>query len=343
MRRRFFPPIISILLLFSMYSHAQQPWSGVMAPSRAINWAEAGIPGGIPDASWAQCGSTLSAATYGGSSGSPASWSPINTIISGCAAQTYVLFGPGTFYLTGTANGKSQVVIRGSGANQTFIVAESTGSGSCLGQYSVVCFAGSFSYQGGPQNSATWTAGFAQGATQITLSNSLNITAGSTAIILDQQDQPKDTGNVWVCAQGPCGSDGSGSARSSGTCSSSVSPNVGFCSQQQMVLVTGCSPSCNNSGSTVVTISPGLYANNWSAANSTGAWWATTTAYRMGIEDLSIDMSNISGTSSVIMFNSYECWEVVCARLIPDGITRSSGPQRAASSSLTICIPRLRT
>ena len=40
------------LLLVNMpfFVHAQSPWTGVITPSRAVNWANAGVPGGIPDA-----------------------------------------------------------------------------------------------------------------------------------------------------------------------------------------------------------------------------------------------------------------------------------------------------
>ncbi len=293
---------------------AQQLWSGVLSPSRAINWSQAGAvpgsPGALPDASWTQCGSTLTAASYGGSSGSPASASAINTVISGCSAKTYVQLGAGTFYLTGAIALIPQVAVRGVGANSTFLVMNTAGSGTCNGQYTAVSLCGDSSYYMSPENTATWTAGFSQGATSITVSNSLNIVANKTTIILDQQDLPADTGNVWVCAEpGACGGDGGGGVRTTGTCSSSVSPYTGFCTEQQAVLVTACSPSCNNSGSTTLTISPGLYAPNWASANSTGAWWASTNAYQEGVEDMSINLINLAGsTACVTAMNAYEVW-----------------------------------
>lgn len=281
-----------------------QPWSGVIAPSRAIDWRNAGIPGGLPDAAWTQCGSTI--APYG-TSGSPASTSAINTVISGCPTQTYVQLGAGTFYLTGVINLKDQVVLRGVGANSTFLIDYGNGAGTCNGQYTMIALCGDSNYYISPENTATWTAGFSQGTTSITLSNSLNIVANKTSIILDQQDTT-DTGNVWTCAEpAQCGGNGSGGARTAGTCASSVSPFSGFCTQQQKMLVTACSPSCNNAGSTVVTISPGLYAANWASAHSTGAWWATTIAYRRGVENMSIDLTNLTAsTSCVVAMNSYQ-------------------------------------
>jgi hypothetical protein len=291
------------LLISSALSRAQL-WKGVIAPSRAVDWSNAGIPGGLPDGKWAQCGSTIAA--YG-TSGSPGSTSAINMQIAGCRAKRYVQLGAGTFYLTGTIMLKNQVAIRGIGANATFI--QFYGMGSCGGLYSQFCEAGSISYRGREQNYATWTQGFSLGATSITLSNSLNITAGQTWVILDQQDEAADTGNIWNCLGTPCGGFSGGFARTDDTCSSSVSPYVGYCSQEQSVLVTACSPSCNNSGSTVLTISPGLYMNNWRSSQSTGAWWASTTGYQMGVEDLSADLTSTTpGTSTVVMMNCYQCW-----------------------------------
>jgi hypothetical protein len=286
-----------------------QSSSGVLAPQRAINWSSAGISGGLPDGAWTQCGSTLTAASFGGSSGTPAAWSAINTVVSGCSAQTYVLLGAGTFFLTGTYTGKSQVTIRGQGANSTFIVASSPGS--CNGVTAIFCLAGSNSFPGGEQNHATWTAGFAQGATSITLSNSLNITANSTFIQLDQQNEATDTGNIWNCLTVTgCGADQSngGAARTDNTCASGVSPNVGFCDQVQSVMVTACSPSCNNSGSTVLTLATSLYMPNWASAKSTGAYWATTTVNEEGVENLSVDMTSASGASAVFIQNCAQCF-----------------------------------
>lgn len=214
------------------------------------------------------------------------------------------------FYLNAAVVLKSSVSVRGQGANTTFIAF--SGETGCNGFFSEFCLAGSNNSVAGVENAATWSAGFSQGATSITVSNSLNIIANSTFITLDQQNEAADTGNIWNCvtASGCGGSQSSGGfLRTSGTCSSGVSPNVGFCNQQQQVLVTACSPSCNSAGSTTLTISPGLYAPNWASAKSTGAWWATTTGKNMGVENLSADLTGTTaGTSTVVMLNCYECW-----------------------------------
>jgi hypothetical protein len=215
-----------------------------------------------------------------------------------------VQLGAGTFKLTsGILIPADNLVLRGQGADSTLLVF--SGMSSCNGLYSEFCVAGSNSSPGAEQQHAAWKAGYAKGTTQITLSNSLGIAANSTLIILDQLDEAADTGNIWNCLgdDGPCGGGSGGFARTDNTCAG------GFCSQEQQVLVTACSPSCNNSGSTVLTISPGLYMNNWSGSKSPGAWWANTTAYRRGVENLSADLSNAQpGTSTAVVMNCYQCW-----------------------------------
>ena len=297
-------------------------WTGVLAPSRAMDWSKAGLQvdgiaaGKIPSVAlgYTQCGTTIAPI---GALGSPVAVDPINAAIAACSPNTYVLLGTGNFYLTGTISLKSQVVLRGMGANATSLIMTTIDTGACDGYRTAVCAAGSTNYVGGEQNTASWTAGFAQGTNTITLSNSLNITAGSTILTLDQQDEANDTGNIWNCLAGNCSNKAftGGFARTDGTCSSTVSPNVGYCSQQQQVLITSCSPSCNNAGSTVLTLAEPLAMPNWRLSQSTGAWWATTTIYRAGFEDMSVDISapndpitGQGGVSAFFVLGCYECW-----------------------------------
>jgi hypothetical protein len=116
--------------------------------------------------------------------------------------------GAGTFYLTGSIYLKSNMVLRGSGANQTFIYMNASGSPSCNGPYGIVCVVGSNTYNANCSllgvavwtcpagssisnpwaGSADWTAGYSQGATTITLSNVTGIVPNLTPIVLDQCD-----------------------------------------------------------------------------------------------------------------------------------------------------------
>jgi hypothetical protein len=274
-------PLISILFLFSTFCHAQL-WSGVLAPSRAIDWSQAGIPGGLPDASWTQCGSTVAAGT---------SAENVQTQINGCSANTYVLLAAGSYsWDTGVAL-KSHVVVRGAGANATLITM--TNHSNCNGQYSVFALCGS-----DPEgNSANWTAGYTKGTTQITLSSVAGIVAGQTLIGLDQTDPASDTGQIWECSSSACGATDSGGHRSGR-------------SQSQTVLVTAIN--AGGCGATCLTISPGLYAPNWSSRQTPGAFWGSTIAVQEGVEDLSVDMTAIQSSgdvsSSVVLMDCYQCW-----------------------------------
>src|ERR1035441_10047954 len=115
--------LVLLLVLFSIsfsISAQAQTWSGILDPSRAIDWTQAGVVGGIPSATWTQCGSTIAAG---------ASAATINTAISNCTPGTlpangkYVQLGAGTFNLTQSIHiAKSGVVLRGMGAKQTHLV-----------------------------------------------------------------------------------------------------------------------------------------------------------------------------------------------------------------------------
>src|SRR5258707_3840201 len=57
--------VLSFFILVLMYPAVAQAqlWNGVISPSRAADWSQVGIPGGLPDANWTQCGSTIGAYT----------------------------------------------------------------------------------------------------------------------------------------------------------------------------------------------------------------------------------------------------------------------------------------
>jgi hypothetical protein len=268
-----------------------QSWSGILDPQRAVDWTQAGVVGGIPSGSWTQCGSTIGA--YSGSA------STIINAIAACGTNQYVQLGAGTFNLSSgiTWKAKSRVAVRGMGADQTLIVF--TGVDSCQGAFSGICMASyDVNWSGGPSNTANWTAGYAKGTTNITLSSVNNLHVGAP-LILDQVDDSSDTGNVFVCQAG-CSLDGNnGNAQRTNR------------DQTQLVTVTACGTAnlpgaaCNG---TNLTISPGLYMPNWRASQSPGAWWATSPVYNDGIEDVSLDFSHATGAKGIEIFNCSGCW-----------------------------------
>lgn len=273
---------------------AQQAWSGIISPSRAINWSNAGVIGGIPDANWTQCGSTIQAF---GSSGGPGSASTINNAISACGTNQYVQLAAGTFYLNSSINfgGKSNVVLRGMGADQTIIRFTTGPGGGCQGLGGGVCIINGDAQdaRSGLPNTATWTGGYAPGTTSITLSSTANLSVGAL-MILWQADQPSDPGTIWNCQNSSCSQQG-GQGGPSGN------------SQTQTVTVTSVS------GNTVG-ISPGLYSPIWSSSFSPHAGWPTHLPITNdGVENLTLDStlatdSPITGGTLIFFGWAKNCW-----------------------------------
>jgi len=256
-------------------AHAQ------IAASRRIDWTRAGVTGGIPNRTTI-CSTLNPGATAG----------QINSAIAACPAGQVVKLNAGTYSLSSGIdfNGRSNVTLRGSGPDRTFLVF--AGGVSCGGLGADVCIRnGALNSTGSPGNTANWTAGYSAGATSVTLSSTSNLQAGSL-LILDQLNDTADNGGVFVCdASGLCATEGPGGTGRPGRV------------QQQLVKVTAIS------GNTV-TIAPGLYMPNWRSSQSPGAWWSSAPPITMsGIEDLSVNHGgSASVMSGVYFFNAYDCW-----------------------------------
>ncbi len=264
---------------------------GIVAPTRAADWTTAGVKGGIPSAHWTQCGSTIAA--YSGTAAT------INKAIAACGNDQYVQLGAGTFTLsTGIRIAKSNIVLRGMGADQTFLV---MGSGATI----PYCGVGGKATMGicngvYPPNSANWTAGYSQGTTQITLDSTTGISVG-TVITLDQSDDPSDgwpaTGDIYVCqvASASCSTQGrGGNGADSGR------------AQTEFHEVTSIN------GSTI-TITPPIFSVNFRSSQSPGAYWQpslTNIVTSSGIENLSLDWgaASTSGVAALYMVDTKDSW-----------------------------------
>jgi hypothetical protein len=279
-----------ILLCLSTYALAQN-WSGIIDPSRAIDWSQAGISGGIPTRTTI-CSTLNPGATS----------AQINAAIASCPANEVVYLNAGTYTIASgiTFNGHSNVTLRGAGPTQTIL--QFTGGDTCGGQGGDICainstgyYVGSAPVQPGGSNAASWTAGYSQGTTQITLSKTSGLSVGSV-IILDQANDTSDTGGVFICDTSAChqsGETGSSNGRTIG--------GIDY-NQTQMVSVTAIS------GSTV-TISPGIYANNWRSSQSPGAWWTGAQISSVGIENMTVDNSlSTSAAAGIYFYDCYQCW-----------------------------------
>jgi len=299
---------IALLFLCAVASKAQ---SGIIAPARYINWSNAGIVGGLPDASWTKCGATI--ASYTGTAAT------INNALAVCGANQYVLLGPGTFNLsTGIAlpfNTAGHLVLRGSGSNSTFLNFTGTGGAGCnAGQAALICMQSSDGTApgNGGNTVVNWTAGYAQGATQITLSSVVGIVVGKTLLALNQCDtgfsgsacttgSATDNGGYFVCSVLWNGSTGCSVSGPDGTTWRSNAW------QQEIVQVTAINQ--GGCGATCVTISDPLQHPNWASGQSPQAVLIQPVP-QDGVENLSIDGtatgSNVG--AAITIFNAYQCW-----------------------------------
>src|SRR2546427_10004045 len=94
--------LIGLLIVVTPIVAHAQPWSGILDPSRAIDWTKAGIPGGIPNRT------TICAALNPG-----ATISQINSAIASCPSDQVVFLNAGTYTLLGGINfgGRSNVTL----------------------------------------------------------------------------------------------------------------------------------------------------------------------------------------------------------------------------------------
>jgi hypothetical protein len=289
-------PLISILLLFSTLSNGQA-WSGILAPSRAINWTGAGLPATLPDGETAanpwtppvrtQSGSTITCANTSADAGT------INTALAAAAAKTYVLIGPGTCDITSTITmyGINNVTLRGSGPQSTkFHIA--SGNYIAMGEYS----------SGG---TGTFSANYSAGTTSITVTGATSTPVAGNLAEISQCDTgsgvqpcstaPSDNGSIYVCGDyDPCqgGSD----------------TTSAYYHQEQNVIITAVTS--NGGGSYTLTISPGLYMPNWVTTQGAIITWNSSshTVTGLGIEDLTLYSPNNSQNYLVQVGNSYASW-----------------------------------
>jgi hypothetical protein len=283
-----------LALLFPVACLAQN-WSGILSASRAMDWS--GVGATIVNRT-TQCGSTIAAYT-----GTAAT---INTAISGCSAGQFVLLGSGTFTLSsGIQFGTNNVTLRGSGADVTILNISGSQSNGChyfLNQAITLCTSGAGSSGLGvdsPDHTATWSAGYSQGTTVITLSSTTGMVAGAlgtgTTLWLDQLNDASDgypaAGDLFICASG-CSNQGGGD-------------QIGRAGRGQIEghLVTA----INGSN---VTISPGLQMPNWRSGQTPGAWWnnAATVLVGAGLENFTLDYTAGNGNDGIELVNCTDCW-----------------------------------
>ena len=142
-----------------------QPSSGILTPVRAYDWSNAGVPGGVPSGAWPNCTTSACNTLFGGT----VTAASINAAIASAPANTVVRVPAGTYTMSTAIkfNPGNAVALRGAGANQTFLDFSSASfsyPNSCQGMFAAICFQSSdVNYNGGPSNTANWTAGYSLG------------------------------------------------------------------------------------------------------------------------------------------------------------------------------------
>lgn len=294
-----------LLLLFSGVQANAQAWSGILAPTRAIDWTNAGIPGGIPDAAWANC-VTTQCNTVNSGTVTPAT---LNAACTSAPDQTVIRIPAGSFNINAAQFcNRSNVVFRGAGPTQTFFTSVS-GTNWFLGQN------GSGNqgsvYPAGVFTATNWTGGLTQGSTVLTLASTTGISVGQN-IVLDQHNA------AWVNVDGVENGVG-GNCYPGNTCGRSESPlgfggNTDVRAQEEIVHVVSV-----NSGANQITISaPGVSFDHSSGLAPQAFFWNCTTALCngggnvagnvkfLGLENMSVDAA---GSDFMLNFSHCDyCW-----------------------------------
>lgn len=294
--------LVTLLVATSLSVVRAQQWSGVIGSSRAVDWSTAGVKGGIPNRT-TTCATLNPGATA----------AQINSAISACPSGQVVMLNAGTYTLSGgIVFSKSGVTLRGQGADATKLIINGTTSGCSLFYQSAfrMCTGsgniGSTDGGGaGPDHSATWSAGYAQGSAVITLSNTTGLAVGST-IFLDQANDGSDgfpaAGDLFLCdsTSNGCSNQGGNSFARVGRVQTEL---------HEVTAISGSS----------VTISPGVLGPNYRSSQSPGAWWGNSSVVlqNSGVENLTIDFT-AGGDAGIEIVNATNCW-VKGVRLLQTG------------------------
>ena len=311
---------LMLVLVFSAPAQAQL-WSGILDPSRAIDWSQAGA-GVIPDRTTI-CSTLNPGATL----------TSINNAIANCPEGQVVFLSAGTYGpYSGNIifNNKSNVTLRGDGPDSTILEFSNSGSSCiatshiCLQNASPVHDQSSNILIGTGINQANWTAGYTRGTTVVTLDNTTGLVVNSL-LFLDQDNDICADGDVqpeiWV-TQGVannCTQEGGAGTRR-------AADGSNWRAQVRVVKVTAIN---GNS----ITIEPGLYYSNWRAARNPGAWWSPAEYITgVGLEDFTIDFSASGSAQSIVFYHTYKCW-MKNVRTVIDG-TGTAGQTRHIFISL---------
>jgi hypothetical protein len=290
--------------------YAQGLWSGILDPSRAYDWRY-NVGFTVPSYT-TPCPTQPTLQT--GSSNASANTTAINNAIASCTSTQNVVNLPvGTYYIAGfTWAGKSNVVVRGAGPNDTYLYDTTpagcygyTGAGFCMGANAM--WSGNAAVQPGGSQACSWTAGYSQGTTSITLNSCGSTPPVGGILVLDQADDTTDTGGIFLCSTYDSAVNCTQKGNSSPSNADGRVISGTEYSEQQLTIIQSVSGS--GSGPYTVTISPGVYFNNIRTSQNPGAWWASSNITLDGLENLTLDHSTDTSTNigGLIIWCNH-CW-----------------------------------
>lgn len=225
--------LLALCSLFPVPYSLAQAWSGILDPSRATDWTQAGIPGGVPNRTTI-CQTVAPSGLVDSTDATNIekalqACSGTNEVVQ-LAAGTYTLPAGLTWVNSATGLGATNVVLRGSGPDKTKLVF--TGIGRCAMQADV-CIEGNDGNATGPAGgSTTWTGdngspgSYHKGDTVIDVGSTSGLSVGQI-ILLDQRND-----SIGTIATGTC-------------------PNSGLCESGNTVTVTTSIPHGFSAGQTV--------------------------------------------------------------------------------------------
>lgn len=246
-----------------------QAWSGILSPTRAIDWTIAGV-GGIP----ARATNCTTIAASACSNGTADCTTTIQNALNACASGQTVSLGSGTFLINSSIKVPANVTLRGAGANQTILNVKGTsGAPVNLGTGGVT--------SSNVSQSVSITGGNTQGSTSITVSSATNIAVGKYLLITELND------STYVTIAG-----------GEGNCTWCDAWWSGTRSRGQIVEVTSVS-------GTTIGIAPALYS---AYPNTPLATPFAASAKYAGVENLQVYANNTGYAADFILNGCMYCW-----------------------------------
>jgi hypothetical protein len=186
MRRHY--SVTFLLFLCLAEALCAQSWSGILDQTRAIDWSQAGIPGGIPTTR-TQCVASQCNTVSGGS----VTAATLNAALTAAPSGTFVLIPSGTFTISSTVTIPSNKTLRGAGAQSTIL---NCGFNDCITMGSTD-IAASTTLIG-------ITSGATQGSTSIVVASASGISAGGYLIVSELNNGSAPYYATNVGGEGTC-------------------------------------------------------------------------------------------------------------------------------------------